>query len=43
MCGVALTTAEDPQVDGGRRPRLAGQTSRSEIDRDGGCVRGSSS
>lgn len=42
-CRSCVTTVEDPQVDGGRRPRLEGQTSRSEIDRDGGCVRGFSS
>lgn len=28
--------SEDPQVDGGSRSRLDGQTSRSEMDRDGG-------
>lgn len=33
-----VTTGEDLQVDGGRS-RLEGQTSRSEIDRDGGCGR----
>lgn len=37
-CLVSLLRygSEDPQVDGGRRSRLDGQTSRSEMDRDSG-------